>query len=174
MHLHACSLQNITLQAETWSCTRAWTSIYDSNKSLLFKKLEKKEWTLVGQTVPHPLQFQILDTHWVHTGIHLPVKRTLCSPECFPCFSLAHLCAWTSIITFIHTSGTKGHSEVYKICLVCCGQSPLFFMPSHWETQGMDFIVGIYLWKHDFSFNWPGRWYLLTGRMGQSPSPKIS
>lgn len=28
-------------------------------KSLLCKKFEKKVWTLVGQTVPYPLQFQI-------------------------------------------------------------------------------------------------------------------
>lgn len=123
--LHACNLQNIHLQGETWSCTRVWTSIYDFRKKLTLQKAWEEVWTLVGKTVLYPLPFQI------HTLESTGLWKVFCVVQTIiPYFSLAHLCPWTSTITFIYSSGTRRPSEVYKICLVCCGQSPLFFMVS--------------------------------------------
>lgn len=138
VQLHACNLQNINLQAETWSFTRAWTSIYNFKKTLTLQKAWEE--SVYTSRTNSSLSTAIsdtgytLDTHWIHTGNHLPGKSTLCSPECFLYFSLAHLCTWISTIAFIYSSGTRRHSEVYKICLVCCGQSLFSSWVQHAKT----------------------------------------
>lgn len=71
-----------------------------------------------------------------HSGNHWPMKYTLCSPELFAYLPLAHLCAWISTIIFIYSSRTRRHSEVYKIWLMHCGQSPVSFRSSaHQDTK---------------------------------------
>lgn len=105
----------------------------------------------------------------VHTGNQWPVKCTLCSPEFFTYLSLAHLHTWISTITLIYSSRTRRHSEVHKIWLTCCWPVSCFLQEfsttGHQEKQGINFIVGTYMQTPGFSFNWPGRWCLLTERM---------
>lgn len=59
------------------------------------------------------------------TAISNPVKCTLCSPECSPYFSLAHLCTWTSMITLITALEQEGILRFTRFA--CCAVASLLF-----------------------------------------------